>query len=173
MSNQDQAVNLEIVSKITVKTLDAQPKRLSVTQYTPLCAIYGRCTSFEAGQSDHGEYVKFKGEFEGVNLTTGKTYRSAVLIMPKVLEDLLHQAINLENAGSVDFAVRITAKPNEKSITGYSYGVEPLIQPAESDALKALRSTAMAQVQLGISHQPETVLDIEAEVVDVTPKAKK
>lgn len=134
---------LNLVSKLTVKTIGAQPPRHSIKQPTMLATIFGRCSAKEAGTSDHGEYVKFKGEFEGLNVSNGESYRASVLIVPKVLEGLLDQAISLDEVNAVDFAVEIWAEPNEKSITGYSYGVKPLIQPKESDALSALRALAM------------------------------
>lgn len=152
---------LNLVSKLTVKTVGAQPARHSVKAPTMLATIFGRCTAKEAGTSDHGEYVKFKGEFEGFNVSNGESYRANVLIVPKILEALLDQAINTEDNNAVDFAVEIWAEPNEKSITGYSYGVKPLIEPKESDALAALRSLAQANMTQQIA------APIEGEAIEV------
>lgn len=137
---------LNLVSKITVKTIGAQPARHSIKQATMLATIFGRCTAKEAGSSDHGEYVKFKGEFEGFNVSNGESYRANVMIVPKILEGLLDQAIVLDEVNAVDFAVEIWAEPNEKSITGYSYGVKPLIEPEESDALAQLREISKSKM---------------------------
>ena len=158
--------SLNLVSKLTVKTIGAQPTRHTIKEATMLATIYGRCSSKEAGTSDHGEYVKFKGEFEAFNVSNGETYRSNVLIVPKILEALLDQAINVEEVNAVDFAVEIWAEPNEKSITGYSYGVKPLIEPKESDALLALRQLSQQKMTQRIAPKA----DIEGEVKDVTPQ---
>lgn len=131
---------LSIVSKLTVKTMKAQPKKHSVKEPMHVATIYGRCNSKKAGSSDFGEFIRFMGEFEGVSVATGEIFRSGELIVPKTLEALLNDAV-VEDA-SVDFAVDIWVEPSEASITGYIYIVKPLIKPAESDALAELRKIA-------------------------------
>lgn len=135
---------LNLVSKITVSTLDAQPKAHSVKEDTHVATIYGRCTKKEVGQTQYGDFVKFGGEFEGVNAQTGEAYRAGTLIVPQILEALLDNAINVDENNAVDFAVEVWVKPSEKSKTGYVYGIKPLIEPAESDALAQLRNLAKA-----------------------------
>lgn len=135
---------LNLVSKITVAALGAQPKPNSITVDTHVATLYGRCTDKQLGTSAYGDFVKFKGEFEGVNAQNGETYRAGVLIVPQILEALLDQAINTDENNAVDFAVEVWVKPSEKSKTGYTYAIKPLIQPQESDALAALRSIAQA-----------------------------
>ncbi|AAX45597.1 ssDNA binding protein [Enterobacteria phage PR4] len=133
---------MEIVSKLTLKTIGAQPKPHSVKENTALASIYGRVRGKKVGQSTFGDFIKFEGEFEGVNIATGEVFRSGALILPKVLESLLAGAVDGEN--TVDFAVEIWAKPSEKGNTGYEYGVKPLIEPAASDELAALRNQVKA-----------------------------
>ena len=132
--------SLSLVSKLTVKSMKAQPKKHSVKESIQVATIYGRCTSKKVGSSDFGEFIRFMGEFEGVNAATGEIFRSGELIVPKTLETLLNGAV-VEDA-SVDFAVEIWVEPNESSITGYSYIIKPLVKPAESDALAELRKIA-------------------------------
>lgn len=136
--------NLSLISKLTVKTMKAQPARHSVKAETMVATIYGRCTDKKVGTSDHGEYIRFLGEFEGVNADTGAVFRSGELIVPKTLESLLNGAVDGEGS-TVDFAVEIWVEPNEASITGYSYTIKPLVKPAESDALAELRQLAATQ----------------------------
>ncbi|WWT37761.1 ssDNA binding protein [Enterobacteria phage PRDaquamarine] len=133
---------MEIVSKLTLKTIGAQPKPHSVKENTALASIYGRVRGKKVGQSTFGDFIKFEGEFEGVNLATGEVFRSGALILPKVLESLLAGAVDGEN--TVDFAVEVWAKPSEKGNTGYEYGIKPLIEPAASDELAQLRQTVKA-----------------------------
>ena len=153
-------MSITIVSKLTIKTMKAQPARHSVEKDNLIATIYGRCTDKKAGTSDHGEFVRFIGEFEGINADTGEAYRSGNMIVPKTLEALLDQAIILDETNAVDFAVEVWVEKNESSITGYSYLVKPLIKPAESDALASLRQLAA----------PSTQKQLEA---PVDPKAKK
>lgn len=164
---------LNLVTKLTVKTIGAQPTRHTIKQPTMLATVFGRCSNKEAGTSDHGEFVKFKGEFEGFNVSNGESYRSGVLIVPKVLESLLDQAITLDDVNAVDFAVEIWAEPNDKSITGYSYGVKPLIEPAESDALAQLRQLARSKMTQVIEAPLEGEAIEVKEVKEVNQQNKK
>lgn len=136
-----------LVSKLTIKTMKAQPARHSVDKDDMVATIYGRCTEKKAGTSDHGDYVRFIGEFEGVNANTGDVYRSGNLIVPKTLEALLDQAITIDANNAIDFAVEVWVEKNENSITGYSYSIKPLIKPAESDVLASLRELAAQSTQ--------------------------
>lgn len=143
-------MSLSIVNKLTIKTMKAQPARHSVEKDELIATIYGRCTDKKAGTSDHGDFIRFKGEFEGVNANTGDTFRSGDLIVPKTLESLLDAAISLEGSNAVDFAVEVWVEKNESSITGYSYAIKPLIKPAESDVLANLRELAAPSTQQAI-----------------------
>lgn len=134
--------SVNLVSKLTIKTMGAQPPKNSVEEKTMLATIYGRCTAKKPGTSDYGEYIRFKGEFEGVNAFDGKVYRSATMIVPKTLEELLDVAIKLDEANAVDFAVEVWVEPSERSITGYTYIIKPLTEPEESDVLASLRQLA-------------------------------
>src|SRR5690554_1395243 len=117
--------SINLVSKLTIKTMGAQPAKNSVQEKTMLAIIYGRSTDKKTGTSDYGEYIRFKGEFEGVNAANGEAYRSATMIVPKTLEELLDRAIKLDEANAVDFAVEVWVEPSERSITGYTYIVKP------------------------------------------------
>lgn len=140
-------MSVTIVSKLTIKTMKAQPARHGVEKDDMIATIYGRCTDKKPGTSDHGDYIRFVGEFEGINANTGEAYRSGNLIVPKTLEALLDQAISVDENSAVDFAVEIWVEKNESSITGYSYLVKPLIKPAESDVLAGLRELAAPSTQ--------------------------
>lgn len=137
---------LNLVAKITIAGIGAQPKPNTVVADTHVATLYGRCTDKQVGTSAYGDFIKFKGEFEGVNAATGETYRAGVLIVPNILESLLDASINTDDNNAVDFAVEVWVKPSEKSKTGYVYGIKPLIEPAESDALAQLRATAAKQL---------------------------
>lgn len=135
-------MSTSLVSKITIKSIKAQPKKHSVEQDTLLATLYGRCQDKKAGSSDFGEFIRFKGEFEAVNAESGDVFKSNEMIVPRILEGLLDNAITADENASVDFAMEIWAEANEASITGYSYTVKPLTEPQESDALQELRQLA-------------------------------
>ncbi len=160
---------MEIVSKLTLKTIGAQPKPHSIEVNTMLCSIYGRIRGKKVGQSTFGDFINFDGEFEGVNAATGEVFRSGKMILPRVLESLLAGAVDGEN--TVDFAVEIWAKPSEKGNTGYEYGVKPLVEPAASDELDKLR--ALVQQQLPAPAATAATKKVKATVdpVDETQSA--
>lgn len=138
--------NLTLVSKLTIKTLKAQPASGSITEPKMIATLYGRCNDKKVGTSDYGEFVRFKGEFEGVNADTGETYRAGAMIVPGILESLLDSAIAVNENNAVDFAVEVWVEPSERSMTGYTYSIKPLIQPEESDALAELRNLAKGKL---------------------------
>ncbi len=125
----------EIVKKITVKGVVgdriAKPEKA-----VALCHIYGVCNGFKAGQTQYGNFVKFSGRFEGMNLETGEVQASGALILPGIAENLLAGVVG-ENE-SVEFAFEIGIKPS-KSPVGYDFTVKSLIEHRGSDPLASLR----------------------------------
>ncbi len=98
--------------------------------------IVGVTTSATPGQTDKGEYLKFKGEFGAVNMDTGESFSAAVCILPNFIADTLSAA--LEASERVEFAFMIGAKYSAKSVTGYEFTVTPLIEAKPSDAMARL-----------------------------------
>lgn len=144
--------NMQLVSKLTLSKIGAQPKVNSISQKTDLATLYGRVKGKKIEQGIYGDFVRFNGEFEGVNLQTGEVYRSAHLLVPKILESLLSEALN-QNDAVIDFAIEIGAVPSDKGNTGYEYTVKPLIEPAASDELAALRNV----IQKALPNPKESV----------------
>lgn len=138
--------NLTLVSKLTIKTMKAQPKSGEVTEPKMIATLYGRCTNKKIGTSDYGEFIRFKGEFEGVNADTGDSFRSGDMIIPGILESLLDSTISVDENNAVDFAVEVWVEPSDRSMTGYTFNIKPLIKPQESDALAELRNLAAGKL---------------------------
>jgi len=167
---------MQIVNKISMKTIDAQPKARSVTEPQELAHIYGSARTFKEGSSTFGIFRSFIGEFEAVTLATGEVTRSNRILLPPVAEKLLtEQMLALGavagkektatdpgtegTAGSspVDFAFAIGVKPqfekDGKTIKaqgqGYEYTLRPLMETKVSDSLAHLREQVKAHKQLG------------------------
>ena len=150
-----------IISKISLKTVNAQPKAHSIKARTNLCEIYGSARKFSHGSSSFGMFVKFHGDFEAVNCETGETFRSSSLLLPELAQDLLVSALKAggatpgklksdenkavegeEVSNAVDFAFRIIAVPapeGKPGGMGFSYALEPIVEPTGADPLAALR----------------------------------
>lgn len=160
-----------LISKITLKAIGAQPKPHTIKTRTRVAEIYGSARKYSIGSSTFGSFVKFHGDFEGVNCADGETFRSPALLLPELAQELLVSALNHagatagklkseENKGTegesassaVDFAFAVICVPvadGKPSTTGYTYQIEPIVEPTGADPLAALRSTVHGQKSIG------------------------
>jgi len=149
-SNETQATQPKYPRKITLKEVGAQPSNedkaamlLDSTKEITLARIYGVAGAFKPGNSDHGPFVKFMGQFKAVNMRTGEIFIGTTLILPRFLEEQLHGHLSAGTVG-VEFAFEVSAKGDQpgakKSATGYTYTAKPLIGFAENSALAALEA---------------------------------
>jgi hypothetical protein len=131
-----------IITKITMKSIGAQPKPKSIKEgeSIKLANVYGRVRGMETGSTQYGDYTLFRGTFEAINLKTGEVYAAGKMILPAVLESLITGNFTDE---AMDFAFTITAMYSEKGNTGYTFGASPLIEPAAADELEYLRKAAL------------------------------
>lgn len=153
--------NAEILRKLTLKTAgltveaiktalvsgtDAEGKDTHYAQVS-LLKIAGIVTSAKPGSTDKGEYLKLVGQFTAINQVTGETFTSAQCILPDFVTAPLGSALQ-SGSSEVQFAVEVIAKHAPTSVTGYQFGVKPLIEAKPSDAMQALLGVA------GISSAP-------------------
>jgi hypothetical protein len=133
---------MEMLRKITISTCGFDKTAINLAieangkQATELLKIAGITTGAKPGQTDKGEYLKLIGEFRAVNLVTGELFSSSACILPNFVTEPL--AVALESSPEVEFGLLITAKPNAKSVTGYEFGVVPLVEAKASDKLAGL-----------------------------------
>ena len=132
----------KIVTKISLKSIGAAPAKNSVEKDKPvtLAAIYGTANRHESVTTTFGDSTRFIGNFEAVNAENGQVYRSGKMFLPQIVEELLRDAVDAVENGSVEFALEIGAEHSEKGNMGYAYTVRPLRKMAESDALAHLRA---------------------------------
>lgn len=157
---------MEILNKITMKSINAQPKPRSITERKDLCHIFGTATGFREGSTTYGVFRKFEGNFEAVDLSSGEVFKSKWLLLPPIAEALLtEQLLSLgatagrvktqDDKGAegtaasspVDFAFSVGVKPifekDGKTIVergqGYEYTVSPIVESKQADSLQHLR----------------------------------
>lgn len=128
----------------------------------PLCQIIGRTDKAKPGVTDKGEYVRFVGEFVGINLQTGERFSAGAVILPGAAESSIYGAIGpLNDKGhaenTVEFAVEIGARYDETAATQYVYTCTPLVESKVSDPMNAL--LAAAGVKALAAPKPEAVKD--------------
>jgi len=130
---------VEFLKKITVKGVCPGLKEMEKPEKPDaIMTVFGLVTGAKPDRSDYGDYIRFEGNFEAVDMGTGNAYRSGRMILPGIAEGLLAGAFNGEGVESVQFALEIGIKPS-KSPVGYDYTVKPLVESAENDPLADLR----------------------------------
>lgn len=138
---------MELLSKISMKGIGAQPPRGFVSKENPgpipLAMLYGRTSRYTIGNSTFGEFTKFGGSFEAVNVATGAAYRSGNILLPRIVEDLLRGALDdrEDQNAALEFSLEVGVKYADTA-TGYEYTVRPLVELAQSDELSHLRESA-------------------------------
>ncbi|MGC8541025.1 MAG: hypothetical protein ACP5QA_10400 [Phycisphaerae bacterium] len=114
-------MSAEIISKITMKTVGAQPAPRSVTKKEDLVRIYGRADRVSEGSTTYGIFHKYKGDFKAVNLITGEAFRSGTLLLPEIADPLL---LNAMLAAGATLGKEKTAKTPE--VEGEKVKGEPI-----------------------------------------------
>lgn len=140
---------MKILKKVSVSTvLNLKSKgirELCSSGEVAIMRIMGIVNKAEADEGDNGTFIRFRGEFNAVNLVTGEDCMSTVAFLPSPIDELLHQQIvksTDENGNAaIQFAFEITVKESEKSTTGYEYDVNSLLETKVSDPLQALKAS--------------------------------
>lgn len=152
--------------KISLKTIGCQPKTGAKIVACTVAHVYGSARNYVIGSSTYGEYTKFRGDFEAVNLSSGESYRSGNLLLPDVAADLLASALHAAGAkhgrakspgidgddgedalAPIEFAVEIGIRPKTSDKPGgmpYEWTVRPLIEARDSDPLVSMRDKVKA-----------------------------
>jgi hypothetical protein len=155
----------KVVRKITSKTvmgadfLDSKP-----TQELLLYTLNGVIRSYEAGTSDFGQYLKFRGDFKAYNHITETVVRAPACIIPAPMDEILAGQYQTAKAHLIDeetgeikggkmpkfnFSIDIGYMPADTP-TGYEWTVATRQKIQESDDMLALERSLM-----GIEHQEE------------------
>lgn len=180
---------MEIISKITMKTIGAQPAPRTVTEKKELAHIYGRADRVNEGSTTYGIFHKYKGEFKAVNLETGEIYRASSLLLPEIADGLLLAQMmeagatlgkektgdKAETAGErvkgdpVEFAVCIGVSPAENKDgtgRGYQFTAKPIIESQVADPLESIEARIKRALPAPTQNQART------ETVSPKPSAK-
>jgi hypothetical protein len=136
----------QYLNKMTIATLGLATSELEACckgrlDAVEVAKIYGFIKSTESGKGTYGDYVKFRGEFEGVDLLKDQTSRSGVLLLPAVAEiPLVELAGGAEEGQKVQFGIIITVRESGQGKSGvkFTYGVRQLIEASADDELSRL-----------------------------------
>lgn len=130
---------MEHVNKITIASVEAQPKKDSVKGEVQLMMVMGLVSAYSVGSTSYGDYLLFRGNFEAQNVETGKRYHSTKLILPGGSGDDLQLLVDNGEGSQIEFGFLISAKENKESNTGYVYSATPLVEGKETKAMDDLR----------------------------------
>lgn len=139
------------IRKITIKEVFGDRKTVleaavaAKGKIANLFSVIGVVDGVKPGSTDKGDYLRLIGQFEATNLDTGQIYSSGACILPNFIGDGIGAALLRPNAQSVQFAIVLGAKTDEKSVTGYVYTGDSLLPPSEHSPLVALRATLADQ----------------------------
>lgn len=107
----------------------------------PLANIVGSSSAAQPGQTANGDFIKFAGDFAATKVDTGEIVAtSGICILPQFIAVQLAEA--LKTSESIEFALRVFAEYNAKSVTGYVFVVETLQEPKVTDRMSKLLALA-------------------------------
>lgn len=141
----------QIVNKISLKTIKAQPKPHSFVEGKgddakilpprQLATIYGVASGYTIKQTAYGDSFQFNGSFEAVNIETGEVFKSGRVFVPGPLTSLFVGALDTADGKPIEFALEIIGKHADNDY-GYGFDVKPLIELREADNLSKLREVS-------------------------------
>ncbi len=165
-----EVVSVQIISKLSVKTIGCNPKKAAAMDDVPggpapsvaLCKVYGIASGIKHTEDtrDGKIYTALIGDFEAINLQDGKIYRSGKLYLPagiqEVIEAPLQAAADHDPPQSIAirFGFELSSVKSGNPI-GYSYQARPLVKPAADDPLMELRQALSGAPQIEAPKQPE------------------
>lgn len=135
--SQGESGRYKLAKKVSLGNVYGKPSFADGESEKDAMIVYGYVAKMEVDEGDKGSFVRFKGDFVGVNLETGGKYRAGTMYLPGTAESTLAAAVDMAGGG-VRFAFRITARKAEDSITGYVWDVESLMANEESDPMNEI-----------------------------------
>jgi len=139
---------MDFLKKITMAKIGLDRKMLKkACEKGPVrvMRVYGQTSKVEYGSGDNGDWTRFKGQIEAVNLLTKKISRSGALFLPGVASDILEgellAAKGEDENSNIQFGFEIGVVASDNSATGYEYTAASMVQESDSDVLSAIRSS--------------------------------
>jgi hypothetical protein len=123
-------------------------------KHVDIMRVMGVAKKLQVGESDNGEWLAFKGNFEYINLITGESHVGSRCFLPAPIDSMVEA--QLEGNTAVEFAFDITVVEVEESATGYEYGAKTILKPSENDPMEMLKQTVSKESPLQIANNGDT-----------------
>ena len=109
----------------------------------PVLRVFGQIHKFETGETDLGEYVRFRGQFRAQAInpdgSIAEEFSSTAAFLPDVATVALMAVLSADPPpASLEFAFDMILQREDSSSVGYVYGCVPLIEQKEDDPLARL-----------------------------------
>ena len=114
---------------------------------TALYHVIGIASGTKTGNSDYGQWIALKGQFEATNVATGEVSAAPICFLPEPLNSMIAAKLDETDKdgnqvnSSVQFAVEVGYKPADNAY-GYEYTTKEIIESDQADPLAALRNEA-------------------------------
>jgi hypothetical protein len=127
-------VEIETEKKLSAKIIVG--KRIGkIDAPKDLFTVIGIATGTKTGQSNYGEWVGLRGQFEVIRCDDGKVLRAPLMILPDAaMEVVMTEAVNFP----FEFALVVAVDPATNT-AGFEYHVKPVIYARPHDPLNVLR----------------------------------
>lgn len=147
------------IPKMNIKSIECDPKMVfgkppEDKTPLPLARIFGVATDTKTDEDKRtgNVWTALVGDFEGINLISGKRFKSAMLFLPSGIQEVIEGPVveiaHLRDAGEkvdsmrVEFALEI-ASIRATNAAGYSYQARNLQPVKRIDNLSGLRAFAL------------------------------
>lgn len=141
-------VKFELIRKITNKNIlgDITVPEKPVTLYTLVGNVYG----YEIGNTQYGDFIKFKGDFSATLMSNGQEFRSPCAIIPAPMDMVIANLVDDAALGitetkakvGCELGISVGVKP-ANTPTGYEWTVKTLIDVVPTDSLRLLKDKVM------------------------------
>jgi hypothetical protein len=133
---------MELMRKVTPAFLAAGINLKKIDTEIYLGRIYGVATGMEQITTQYGEAEKFVGEFVATK-ADGETGMASVCYLPQTVSTMLADMLRDrgEDLQGVKFGFDIFAEPSEKSATGYTWKIKPLMEVKPTESVLAFASS--------------------------------
>lgn len=140
------ADEMEIVSKVSIKTCGADPKEaVRQGKAVPLVRFWGYAEAIKhvINRATGDTNIALLGTFRAMNLATGQVYNSGVMYLPAGIHDMLSAPL-LRSQGKegaitdpIKFGIEVSSVPANNPV-GYTYSGKMIIKPEGEDPLSLM-----------------------------------
>ncbi|MFA7334724.1 MAG: hypothetical protein AB7Q37_18780 [Pyrinomonadaceae bacterium] len=157
---------MAFIKKITVKNVcggDLKSLLPKEGGARTIARIFGVASGKTDGVSHFGgepsPWVKFSGQFQGINTVTGEEFKSFTCLLPELGANLLGLALESSDGSPVEFGFDIAISGTDTPI-GYQFEVTPLVELKIADLLGGLlaRVSETAPLRIGNADMPQLPL---------------